>query len=166
MTRLDQPKPSWLAHRNVGATANNILHTFGVQEAPVDVFGIAKGLGIQVHFIDSPGWDGACQSDEDGNANVWIDASDANTRQRFTMAHEIGHLMCHPLGQIFRDTRKSMMFSSVEAEANAFAADLLMPKHLLLPDYRALDGQVWLLAHRYDVSEHAMSIRVGKLFGV
>ncbi|PRX47641.1 Zn-dependent peptidase ImmA (M78 family) [Prauserella shujinwangii] len=41
-------------------------------------------------------------------------------RVRFTVAHELGHLVLHRTGQVGRD---------VEAEADEFASELLMPRH-------------------------------------
>ena len=61
-------------------------------------------------------------------------------RQRFTIAHEIGHFLLHtdedvhidekrPIGR--RDDLSSQAVDACEIEANQFAAELLMPESLV-----------------------------------
>jgi hypothetical protein len=58
-------------------------------------------------------------------------------RWRFTVAHEIGHYVLHQHGTIDRTTRKKDFTvwtrASEEAEANYFAAELLMPEEMFQP---------------------------------
>jgi Zn-dependent peptidase ImmA (M78 family) len=58
-------------------------------------------------------------------------------RKRFTIAHEIGHYMLHPRHRLdHSDSSKNFTIwndSSEEAEANFFAAELLMPESLFRP---------------------------------
>jgi Zn-dependent peptidase ImmA (M78 family) len=72
-------------------------------------------------------------------------------RRRFTIAHEIGHFALHPLKAHDREhsLRDFTVFNdaSEEAEANIFAAELLMPDFLFKPrsrkgspSLRLLDG--------------------------
>ena len=60
-------------------------------------------------------------------------------RRRFTIAHEIGHWLLHQGSTIDRTDSKASFTvwndSSEEAEANAFAAELLMPEFLLRPRF-------------------------------
>jgi Zn-dependent peptidase ImmA (M78 family) len=62
-------------------------------------------------------------------------------RERFTLAHEIGHYCLHSSSSKdgFTDSRKTMSRSEsywdkFESEANSFAAQLLMPKNLLIAE--------------------------------
>lgn len=64
-------------------------------------------------------------------------------RERFTLAHEIGHYCLHSSSSKdgFTDSRKTMSRSEsywdrFESEANSFAAQLLMPKNLLITEGR------------------------------
>lgn len=56
-------------------------------------------------------------------------------RQRFTIAHEIGHILLSHEGISYRDTSymiyKDLIERMNEVSANAFAAELLMPERLL-----------------------------------
>lgn len=58
-------------------------------------------------------------------------------RRRFAIAHELGHWHCHKNhSQAWLCTTESIHAyrgSNLEKEANAFAAELLMPKSMLLP---------------------------------
>lgn len=102
------------------------------------------------------------------------------TRQRFTIAHEIGHLALHRgvpvhVDQGFRVNLRNPLSSQgqdiEEIEANAFAANLLMPYHWIRGDLRGdlidLDDSIEVqeLAQRYQVSQQAMLIRLANLFG-
>lgn len=101
-------------------------------------------------------------------------------RQRFTIAHELGHLLLHDgievrVDKHFRVNLRSSASSKAEdveeIEANAFAAELLMPRDFLLRDARKLtldiedEEQIAALARRYEVSRQAMTFRLMNLFG-
>lgn len=80
-------------------------------------------------------------------------------RQRFSIAHEIGHFMLSHNNQRKNDIEREKSNPVHEKEANAFAAELLMPLEFLKKD---LKGSVDLdiLANRYWVSKDAMSWRI------
>lgn len=74
-------------------------------------------------------------------------------RQRFTIAHEIGHLLMGHTREcsidLYDDKLKNI-------EANQFAAELLMPLQILKKDFQNGNKDVRLLAKKYFVSEEAM----------
>lgn len=86
-------------------------------------------------------------------------------RQRFAIAHELGHWELHEATQWFvcsaadlRDYERS----SIETEANIFASELLMPTHLIRPrcEKAAPSLQlIQLIAEDFDVSLTAAAIR-------
>lgn len=106
-------------------------------------------------------------------------------RQRFTIAHELGHLRLKHERQgvfvdtpekyytFFRDSKSSTGEDVQEREANAFAAAILMPRDLviqaankiyLLGITRREDFDiVESLAQQFNVSKLAMSIRLTNL---
>ncbi len=82
------------------------------------------------------------------------------TRQRFSVAHEIGHLLMghlHGRSSIELDTQ-----DNDEMEANAFAAELLMPRASLAKDIKAGIKQPDVLAKKYQVSSDAMWWQLSK----
>jgi hypothetical protein len=147
----------WAQLRAVRATPNQILRAVGVLTPPVDVRDIASRLGIAMHEVPSPGWSGAVQSGSAG-AHIWVPGEDAEVRKRFTIAHEIGHLMLHPDVTQFRDT--NFRGDPQEASANRFAAALLMPAWMLEHHARALGFDLDELARRFFVSRDAMKYRL------
>lgn len=116
------------------------------------------------------------------SAIIGVNNRQADVRQRFTIAHEIGHLVMHNLdGEEdvhvdkafrvqFRSPASSTAEDVAEIEANAFAASLLMPEEFLREDAKHVtidfeDAEMVAdLAQRYDVSGQAMTFRLMNLF--
>lgn len=95
-------------------------------------------------------------------------------RQRFTIAHEIGHFLIPTHNASAQCAKADMSVvksadvrKSKEAEANRFAACLLMPKKLYLADIRKLGAleteHILKLASRYRVSKEAAARRLTDL---
>jgi Zn-dependent peptidase ImmA (M78 family) len=117
---------------------------------------------------------------EGGQALIGVNMLHAKPRQRFTIAHELGHLELGHLGgtgehaiRIDRDFKvmlRDKKSSPAEIEANAFAAELLMPTSMLRNERElrlGLDTEddrlIQLLASRYKVSQQAMTIRLASI---
>jgi len=82
-------------------------------------------------------------------------------RRRFTIAHEIGHFVLHP--ERCRPERGGAVNEAgrmEEREADAFAAELLMPEHLVREAVREQGLDVARLADRFEVSRKAMQTRL------
>lgn len=85
-----------------------------------------------------------------------------NNRRRFTLAHELGHcILGHPLDNIqFRTNEFYDSKQALEAEANVFARDLLMPAVVLAKmDIHNVDEIVKLCK----VSNQSATIRAKRL---
>ena len=98
----------------------------------IDVEEIANHLGIEIEY-DILNKSGECENDK-----IIVNILDADVRQRFTIAHEMGHIFLHELTEA--KSRHYDISSYVdsehrneEREANNFAANLLMPIKLVLP---------------------------------
>ena len=158
-------EPLWLEFKRRGYGSFEILDAFdALRSPPIDVEGIAKRLGVDVAYACRPGWEGAVEVDETGAATIWVNDDAIHTRQRFTIAHELGHLMLHPMegGAHFRDVRfgygQPVPFR--EREANAFAGSLLMPRLLMLRLIHDTEVSELEMARMFDVSPPAMSVRI------
>lgn len=69
-------------------------------------------------------------------------------RVRFTLAHELGHLVLHA---------DALSTDDVEAQANAFAGELLLPAEVIRPALRNLKiGRLLDLKREYGVSMQAI----------
>lgn len=162
------------------AIARAILQKFNVQKAPVPVEQIAKKLGAALQFEPFDGdEDISAMLFRDGERTViGVNAKHVRTRQRFSIAHECGHLQLHK-GKMyvdarvnFRDAVSSQAVDPEEIEANAFAAELLMPKFLVLAElknaidkHKSHDAEVLAdaLARTFEVSKQAMEFRLRNL---
>jgi Zn-dependent peptidase ImmA (M78 family) len=140
---------------------------------------VARGLGLQVESTTLGEDISGVLVIEGGRGTIGYNAAHPSVRQRFSIAHEIGHFVLHEgHGPLFidkkytvyrRDPRSSSGENLQEIEANQFAAALLMPRALLrreaaevhfdLADEATLDA----LAKKFDVSLQAMSIRLMNL---
>lgn len=115
---------------------------------------------------------------------IVVNALHPDVRQRFTIAHELGHLLLHGYTHPHADTRFRIRLNGgsstttediEEIQANRFAAELLMPQHLIVPrldldllEYASTTGQAEALplaqlAHEFAVSQQALSIRLAHL---
>lgn len=144
--------------------------------APVDVEMLAKSLGVRVNYSFLPSGISGELVSENGGFAINVNASDPPTRQRFTLAHELGHFVRHRdlIGtgidddRAYRSTNVGRYFNTrigprEETEANKFAANLLMPWHLI--EDMQKDGLTRAqMASRLGVSEHAMAIRLGETY--
>ena len=153
-----------------------LLEKFSIKRAPVPVDAIAKGLGIEI--TELPGDDeisGAMIRTEDRTI-IAVNPAHHSNRQRFTIAHELGHYHLHQglerhVAQNFRiawrNADSSKAINWTEIQANRFAAELLMPTEFLERDLNALQTveylSVALLVSKYKVSPEAMKIRLSQL---
>lgn len=140
------------------------------QEAPVDVMGIAKALGLTVWEDDITPYSGKLFIDplNGGSSGLSIVVNDRepDTRKRFTIAHEIAHFILHR-GDIDRQNPivetlyRGGLSSAKETEANKLAAEILMPYPLVERLMRDGVASIESLALALDVSKTAIGIRLG-----
>ena len=134
----------------------------------VDPAEIARRRGLRVvemHGLEG-GVNGLIQKMDDGSIEIHYDGTMHPHRQRFTIAHELGHFVKGHLQDqpLFRDPSKNFTLDNYdihEVEANNFAADLLMPKEkidFLL--YTEGITSVPKMASLLRVSEAAMTYRL------
>jgi Zn-dependent peptidase ImmA (M78 family) len=157
-----------------------ILRQAEVVTPPVPIEMIAKMLGARVVPTDFNNEISGVLVRRGRETVIGVAKEQSKTRQRFTIAHEIGHLVLHDAEEVhvdreFRVKLRSQASSTAvdvdEIEANAFAASLLMPESLLRQDVRKLSvdfddaTQVEALAARYRVSAQAMTFRLLNLLG-
>jgi Zn-dependent peptidase ImmA (M78 family) len=115
-------------------------------------------------------------------AVIGVNSSHHEVRRRFTIAHEIGHLLLHEgerlhidsTGDLYqikrRDSEASLGTNTDEKEANLFAAELLMPVSFIEQDLDLLggldaeDGKAMdVLARKYRVSVQSLTFRLAYL---
>lgn len=165
----------------------DLLQEHGFRRPPIDVEKLAHKLGYEVVYQHMQGdVSGTVFLDRGAQITIGINTFHADVRQRFSIAHEIGHAQLHqtslrrkpivdpPARVLFRDGTSSLGEDPLEVQANQFAAGLLMPRELVgevgqrLIDRNpriAATALVENLAARFDVSTQAMRYRL-VTFGV
>ncbi|WP_433348761.1 helix-turn-helix domain-containing protein [Microtetraspora malaysiensis] len=113
------------------------------------------GVDVRVHK-QPDGFDGLSWSD-DNSALIVVGTSEVPARQRFTIAHELGHLLARDDQGLNVDVNindAEHKKKSSEKRANAFAAELLLPGQVLREearrtrwsrqDFAALTCRLWV----------------------
>lgn len=148
-----------------------ILSQYALNDVPVNVLEIAKKANVLIKYASSNQFSGLLYR-KDNIAFMAISSSESNVRQRFTIAHELGHFFLHPQKDTFvefRDNEKNIVRGIKEVQANQFAAALLMPKKLIEKDIKNFKDTAMtkattkFLADKYHVSEEAMTFRLMNL---
>lgn len=157
--------------------AQNVLATTGTRGRPIDVIGVARAMGIQVQSMPLDDELSGMAFIKDGLQVIVVNSQHHPNRQRFTVAHELGHHVMHALELqsgvhvdkvIFNRNARSRTGEDVlEVQANTFAAEILIPK----AELRLLgsidvnnDQRISDLAREFRVSQSAMAIRVDNLY--
>jgi len=117
-----------------------VLKNSAIIEPPVNPREISESYGISVDYVvfNQEHSDVAGFFDF-GENKIYVNAEDAYNRKTFTVAHELGHYFLHR--EIFKEDpneyrvllRRPMASADnpLEKEANAFGANLLVPRKFL-----------------------------------
>jgi Zn-dependent peptidase ImmA (M78 family) len=163
----------------VSSKAMELLKSAKVTKLPVDVEQLAIFCGAEVRYEPFTGeLSGMLRRQHSGKHVIGVNATHSVARQRFTIAHELGHLQLHKDEEFhvdetppirFRRDSASPAVDSDEIEANYFAAELLMPAKWLeneieeIPPGVEPEEAVAHLADIFGVSVQAMTIRLSSL---
>jgi Zn-dependent peptidase ImmA (M78 family) len=171
-----------------------LLSRMAITKAPIDVFELARHLPIDVdtslYMDERSSLSGEIFINKQLNKPViWVNPLDAFNRQRFTMAHEIAHLVNDIIPKVgqseiaFHDNAQNLRRDGRQApcefKANEFAAQLLMPVNFVIEEglkiinnYKKKNGEnekipmddlVIQLAAIFQVSNQAMKIRLSRI---
>jgi Zn-dependent peptidase ImmA (M78 family) len=159
--------------------ARELIREHSIGNAPVPIESIATAHGIEIlrHRFDGPESGFALR--DNNRWYIGVNTQTSRRRQRFTIAHELGHLLLHEGRQIIvdqavlrvdlRNDVSSMGTDIEEIQANTFAAALLMPEPIVASyagDLIRSDGNIARedliikLARIFDVSAEAMGYRL------
>lgn len=157
---------------------NSLLTKNKIKTSPIPVDLIAKNLDVEIVYeITEDSLSGFLFKEEENQRTIiGVNASHHPNRQRFTIAHEIGHLLLHNIEGFhfdeinFRNSKSSQGRDKKEIDANRFAAELLMPEKFIERDMKKIKTVDLLhgnhlpsLAKQYQVSVRAMTIRLANL---
>jgi Zn-dependent peptidase ImmA (M78 family) len=162
---------------------HKLLKANRIKRPPVPVDQIARAQGIVVRYQPYEGDElsGFLYRNRKA-AVIGVNARHHPNRQRFTIAHELGHFLLHresfyeevhvdrAIKVMLRSDLSSQGVNIEEIEANAFAAELLLPAEFLKQDLAELgtvdvedEHALKQLARRYRVSTQALLLRLSRL---
>lgn len=161
----------------VEAKAQRLLRKFQISGPPVPVDSIAAVEDIQIVRSSGDWNESGFLLRQHGTTIIGVNSRNSPRRQRFTIAHELGHYCLHKGKPLIvdqsvmvnkRNDVSSQATSQEEIEANQFAAALLMPDPWVKRASQAQfatgvssrDHLVTALAREFDVSVDAMGWRL------
>lgn len=121
--------------------AEALISELGISEPnELDIDAIAMAVGVEVRYESLSGCEASLVGFRD-RAIATINRSGVRGRERFSIAHEVGHWQLHR-GRSFQcrvDAPEANITSNttLEKEADTFAAHLLMPAPIFLPMVKA-----------------------------
>ena len=155
--------------------AQALLSDRRVQGPPVKLDAIAKKLGITIkHEPFDDDISGVLYRDPNSTI-IGVNSFHHPNRQRFTLAHEIGHFVLHEMDVhvdkgyriVLRSSVSSQAVDPHEIDANRFAAELLMPGKLVRKDVEELlldaedEAGLSVLAKKYHVQYTGNGVPLG-----
>lgn len=162
--------------RQFDLTPSEIVLAFS-KDAPVNLGDLARELGIEVAYSaslsDNESGKIERKSGEVVRYRVTVNALHSTRRQRFTLAHEIGHYILHRdlIGDgltddgLYRSTLKDgrSLDAVMEQQANRYAASLLMPAAAVRAQFHSGNCSLSGMAEAFEVSQEAARIRMKEL---
>lgn len=161
--------------QEIREVAKGVRLVFGTISKPIDLDELLRRLNFKIfegnldEFYPNQNVSGIL-SIKDGVRKIFINNAHADTRNRFTVVHELGHFFLHD--EQLKETGTMLSFRGnyedrndlMEAEADYFAAELLMPReimYVLANDSKK--NSVKYLSEYFGVSQPAMARRINDL---
>ena len=154
-------EPSQLSYHAIREYAEKVGHHYEVYDraGEADLRMLLRKLGGRVKYGDTQRE--SLHVNAPGDFVIFLPHVTSSRRDRFTIAHELGHYFLHYLHR--RDESVASfgrgMRNQVETQANVFASSLLMPQEQFAAAYRRNDGDRYAVARIFDVSPAAVDVR-------
>lgn len=142
--------------------AFRVRNYFSLPTGPVEnIVSFLEKNGVIVVFLHLgfDKFDGLTRFTSSNRPVIWINANMSNDRKRFTLAHELGHLIMHLRSD---DLEKSE--EDKEMEANEFASEFMLPRVECIRDFSNLKYKdLPSLKYYWKMSKTCMIRRAEKL---
>lgn len=173
MVEYRDPIPTNASKANVSAFAEQLADNFEFEPGDA-IESVVTQLGGSIAYRNPVGSEKpeSIRVEPTGAFRIFLPSVTSISRDRFTIAHELGHFFLHfPLvkdqspGCGMKATRwvdeNNQALQRCEWEANWFAASFVMPRQIFTSTYR--DSGTRGVAERFGVSETAASVRARSL---
>lgn len=170
-----------MLNKRIEKVTIEILNEHKIDELPIPINDLAFQRGLAVRPYDLGDNVSGVLVINDGTGFIGYNPNESKVRQRFTIAHELGHYELHNKDNesaLFVDNQFKVEFRNqnsstgemiYEREANAFAASILMPEKILVKEIKnhhfelSDDDNLQELAKLFNVSVSAMTFRLVNL---
>lgn len=137
---------------------------------PTNLTELARKLKANIHYKKLPpncdGWTIALNPNFSPEVEyiILINRNRMPVRQRFTIAHEIGHIVLNHLNikPAFQKTDK-IHYSGLERDADIFASELLMPTDFIIRKIEEGMTDTKSLSNHFNVSKRAIEIKLEEI---
>ncbi len=103
-----------------------------ITELPISISAICKNMGISIRLYEAEEDNSGYSLIINGKAYIFINKNHSAERQRFTAAHELGHILLGHVGKYELVNREpNASDNPIEQAANVFASRLLAPACVL-----------------------------------
>lgn len=161
--------------------ARMLVEKLGLKAPPVPVEKLAKALAVRIEYNPFDDELSGMAFLRDGKPIIGVNSKHHPNRQRFTVAHELGHIVLHrsyletavlvdkSKNFIARDPTSAKGIDPLEIQANAFASELLLPAKLVRQVLSESAGDLHdddyliRIAQRFRVSLTAFQIRLEQI---
>lgn len=145
---------------SIGKYAEEVgrFHDLYLEDGCADLDAFLEKLGGTVAYAEGPE---SLHVTRPGKFQIFLPHFTSTARDKFTIAHELGHYFLH---YVLQDETKPKKFgrgdrNRAETEANVFASSLLMPRDHFKRVWAELNGDEWAVARHFEVSPAAASVR-------
>lgn len=163
---LGDPQPANLQKSVVDDIAEKVAMKLGYSPGE-DLIPYVERLGgcVEYDMWDTDDGSGSVEvhPGKQPSFTIKLPSFTGNLRNRFTIAHELGHYFLHSVGGTKAILIGREGSNRMEWEANWFAAAFLLPKKLFTKDWKEHKGSVPYMVHKYQVSEAVVEIRLKSL---
>ena len=166
------PEPTNLTKESVSRIAENIASQLNYS-AGKDLYDLVEGMGGTIAYKDfwseGLGASGSLEVRSEDDFTIYVPFDSSELRDRFTIAHELGHYVLHYLWPIQVKSKEPFKLRAsrygsdrVEWEANWFSSAFLMPSEEFKKIAR--DGKtIGQIARHFMVSKSAAQLRAACL---
>lgn len=153
-------EPSTLSYTAIRRYAERIGEHYGIYDraGSADIRALVRELGGTVAYGEGRE---SLSVSEPGNFTIYLPHMTSSRRDRFTIAHELGHYFLHYLHAeregVVRFGRGDRNLA--ETQANVFASSLVMPEEQFRKWHRVHGGDKFAIAKIFEVSPAAVEVR-------
>lgn len=127
-----------------------------------DLQAMVVGWGHRITYVEADDHPESLRVDAEGKCEFFLPRHTSPARDRFTLAHELGHLFLHHTQGAGASHYNRSGTDLAEVQANWFAAAFLMPEESFQADMKS-SASLASVARKYGVSLAAAEVRARSL---